>query len=44
MAEMLIYDSGLTAVERDKIRGYLAWKWGLQAQLPPDSAYINGPP
>ena len=44
MAEMLIYDSALTAVERDKIRGYLAWKWGLQAQLPPDSAYINGPP
>jgi hypothetical protein len=29
---------------RQKMEGYLAWKWGLQANLPSDSPYKNAPP
>jgi hypothetical protein len=32
--EVIIYNSVLTATQRQQIEGYLAWKWGLQAQLP----------
>ena len=30
--------------ERQKMEGYLAWKWGLQANLPSDSPYKDAPP
>jgi len=29
---------------RQKIEGYLAWKWGLEANLPADHPYKNSPP
>jgi hypothetical protein len=29
---------------RQKLEGYLAWKWGVQANLPPTHPYKNGPP
>jgi hypothetical protein len=29
---------------RQKIEGYLAWKWGLQANLPNDHPYKNAAP
>ena len=29
---------------RQKVEGYLAWKWGLQANLPSDHPYKNGAP
>lgn len=34
MCEFLVYSSGLTITQRQKIEGYLAWKWGLQTSLP----------
>ena len=33
-SEILVYNSVLTTAQRQQIEGYLAWKWGLQAQLP----------
>jgi hypothetical protein len=34
IGEVLVFDTILTDSERQKIEGYLAWKWGLQANLP----------
>jgi hypothetical protein len=31
--EMLLYQVALTASDRQKTEGYLAWKWGLQSKL-----------
>jgi hypothetical protein len=33
-----------TAADREKFEGYLAWKWGLQGNLPANHPYKNGPP
>jgi hypothetical protein len=33
-----------TTEAREKMEGYLAWKWGLQANLPITSPYYNAPP
>ena len=33
ISEIIIYNRNLTTTERQKIEGYLAWKWGLQASL-----------
>jgi hypothetical protein len=32
--EVNIYNQALTPFDRQKVEGYLAWKWGMQAQLP----------
>jgi hypothetical protein len=34
IAEVILFNRPLTASERQKIEGYLAWKWGLQSNLP----------
>jgi hypothetical protein len=34
MNEIVIYSVALTQAQRQKVEGYLAWKWGLQANLP----------
>jgi hypothetical protein len=34
----------LPTAERQKIEGYLAWKWGLQGSLPVGHPYENNPP
>jgi len=41
--EIVIYD-GTDQAPLDKIDGYLAWKWGLQAELPNDHPYKHGSP
>jgi len=41
ICEAAIYDRALTTAERQKIEGYLAWKWGLQEQLPYDHPYAS---
>ena len=32
--EVLIYSNALTAIQREQVEGYLAWKWGIQGNLP----------
>jgi len=32
--EIIVYNVALTTTQRQQIEGYLAWKWGLQSQLP----------
>jgi hypothetical protein len=44
IAEIVFYQSALSLSNREKIEGYLAWKWGLQANLPNDHPYKNSPP
>lgn len=39
LAEVLVGGATLTTANREKIEGYLAWKYGLQANLPSDHTY-----
>ena len=34
IAEVIIYNTSLTDTQRQQLEGYLAWKWGLQSNLP----------
>jgi hypothetical protein len=43
-SEILIYNTPLTATQRQEIEGYLGWKWGLQKQLPSNHPYYNESP
>ncbi len=42
--ECVGYNTALTTAQRQPLEGYLAWKWGLQGQLPATHPYKNGPP
>jgi hypothetical protein len=42
--EIILYDSAITTQDRQKVEGYLAWKWGLQASLPSNHPYFNVKP
>lgn len=42
--ECVGYNTALTTTQRQQLEGYLAWKWGLQGQLPVTHPYKNGPP
>jgi hypothetical protein len=44
IAEVVIALSALSTDNRQKLEGYLAWKWGTQADLPFDHPYKNTPP
>jgi hypothetical protein len=44
MAEIIISNYSWDTSERQKIEGYLAHKWGLQANLPNDHPYKNSAP
>ena len=44
IAEIIFTNSALSTTNRQLIEGYLAWKWGLQANLPIDHPYKNNPP
>ncbi len=41
--EMIFYNSVLTTPQRQQVEGYLAWKWGLQANLPANHPYKSSP-
>jgi hypothetical protein len=41
IAEILIFPSFLSSADRQRIEGYLAWKWGVQSQLPALHPYSN---
>jgi hypothetical protein len=40
-AEIVLYSRLLTTQEIEQVEGYLAWKWGLQANLPAGHPYKN---
>ena len=44
ICELMFYNGVVPTTQRQQIEGYLAWKWGLQANLPAGHPYINGPP
>lgn len=44
IAEFLIYNTFVTDFQRQQVEGYLAWKWGLQTQLPGNHPYKLFPP
>lgn len=44
MAELLFFNADLGTTDRQKVEGYLAWKWGLQANLPGGHPYAGAAP
>ena len=44
VGEIVTYPSGLSDSDRQKVEGYLAWKWGIQNNLPDSQPYKNAPP
>ena len=42
--EVVQYNSDLGQTARQKVEGYLAWKWGLQASLPAGHPYKSAGP
>jgi len=44
ISEIILCNRNLTTLERQQYEGYLAWKWGLVADLPADHPYKNVAP
>ena len=44
VGEVILYRSALTSIQQQQVEGYLAWKWGLQANLPANHPYKNSSP
>jgi hypothetical protein len=44
MSEFVFVSGTLSTADRQKVEGYLAWKWGTQADLPVGHPYKNSPP
>lgn len=44
IAEVIVYPGGVNSTQRSQIQGYLAWKWRLKSQLPPDHPFFLIPP
>ena len=44
VAEIILYNSQVTTQQVQTVEGYLAWKWGLQGNLPANHPYKNAPP
>jgi hypothetical protein len=44
IAEVLIFRSSLADIDRNRVEGYAAWKWGLVRTLPASHPYKNRPP
>lgn len=44
ISEVLIYNSVLSSTDRQKVEGYLAWKWSIQSSLPTNHPYYNVSP
>ncbi len=44
IAEVIYYTGLFTTLQRQQVEGYLAWKWGLQANLPAGHPYQTSPP
>ena len=44
IGEIILYSTALSNQQRQQVEGYLAWKWGLQANLPQTHPYKLFPP
>ena len=44
MYEIIVFNVTPTVFQRQQVEGYLAWKWGLQANLPASHPFRNAPP
>jgi len=44
ISEVVIYNFSLGTSDRQKVEGYLAWKWSLQSLLPSNHPYKNSAP
>lgn len=44
ISEIIFYNNILSTTDRQKIEGYLAWKWGLQGNLPSNHLYKTAAP
>jgi len=44
IAEVIVFNSQLATSTRQKVEGYLAWKWGLESSLPSGHPYQNSAP
>jgi hypothetical protein len=44
IAEVILYNTTLTDTQCRQVEGYLAWKWGLQANLTPGHTFATNPP
>jgi hypothetical protein len=44
LAEVIIFTTALSTYQHKQMEGYLAWKWGLQAQLPATHPYYKSRP
>ena len=44
ISEVLIYNSVLSNADRQKVEGYLAWKWSIQSSLLVNHPYYNASP
>jgi len=42
--EILFYNPALSIGNQQRVEGYLAWKWGLQGNLPASNPFKNAPP
>jgi len=44
LGEILFFGGTLTTLQRQQMEGYLAWKWGLQTNLPSNHPFRGSPP
>ena len=44
IAEVVVVQTAMSDADRWKLEGYLAWKWGIQANLPADHPYKSAAP
>lgn len=44
ISEILVYNTSLSTTDRQKVEGYLSWKWGLQNNLKSDHPYYSNLP
>jgi len=44
VGEVITYKALFSTIDREKVEGYLAWKWGLQSQLSSSNPWKTTPP
>ena len=44
ISEVIVYNSVISTSQRQIVEGYLAWKWGIQANLPVGHPYFSAAP